>query len=121
MTALSENKTLFDQLIGKMSPDTKSLSGSTVLDSQLTRFLVAVITKNPYSGKWVAECYGALINKKSFLSTKKCLSLSNQALVTSRSPAEGFMKEYTYTIGDPMSPYLNWAVVSILVQKFHYI
>ena len=120
LTELSENKTLSDQLIGKMTPGGASSSGSQELDYQITRFLVAVVTKNLATGKWTAQCYGALVNKKSFLSTRKCLPLGERALLPSLKEY-GFDKDYGFTVGEHIPPSVQWAYVSILVKMFHYI
>ena len=118
MTEVSENKTLIDQLFGKVDTDASSSSESTKLDVQVTRFLVAVAIKKPPKLEWTIKCLGVLINKTSFLSTSRCLLLGDRAIITSENPAYGFQNAYGYTKGEPVPPYLQWATVSIRVKGF---
>ena len=118
MIELSEDKTLIDQLFGKVDTNASSSTESTKLDFQVTRFLVGVAIEERPGPRWAIKCLGVLISKTSFLSTSTCLPLGKHAIITSDNPASGFLYAYGYTKGEPVPPYLQWATVSIRVQSF---
>ena len=118
---MAENKTLLDQLIGKMNPSTPEQQNNPESNihpyTQLTKFIVYVLNKEglcPFTKRPCPLCYGCLINQKTFVSIASCVENGFKIAIPSGVSWDGKTHHYPYSGNEPMPPYLAKGMVSIL-------
>ena len=117
MTELSENKTLLDQLYGKMNPSTSTGESRDIILSALKRFIVALIQLDgtDIPDQLELMCYGTLISKKIFVSTIICMAETNVVAIANPESVKKYDNLLHYADGSLITSNLRVGKVSILV------